>query len=90
MAVGSIHSVCVLAVPSYQSTSMEGGVVVNGMSEHARDKENANSAILVQVHTDDFDDDPMKGIAYQETLEKKLTKSLVQLMKHLPNLSKIF
>lgn len=53
------------------STSMEGGVVVNGMSEHARDKENANSAILVQVHTDDFDDDPMKGIAYQETLEKK-------------------
>ena len=53
------------------STSIEGGIVVNGMSEHARDKENANSAILVQVHTSDFDDDPMKGIAYQEQLEKK-------------------
>lgn len=53
------------------STSMEGGVVVNGMSEHARDKENANSAILVQVHTTDFDDDPIKGIIYQEQLEKK-------------------
>lgn len=53
------------------STSCEGAIVVNGMSEHARDKENANSAVLVQVHTSDFDDDPMKGIAYQETIERK-------------------
>lgn len=53
------------------STSLEGGVVVNGMSEHARDQENANSAILVQVTPADFDEDVLAGIAYQERLEKK-------------------
>lgn len=53
------------------STSCKGGVVVNGMSEHARDKENANSALLVQIRTSDFDDDPMKGIAFQEAIEQK-------------------
>lgn len=53
------------------STSMAQGVVVNGMSEHARDKENANSALLVQIRTEDFENDPMKGIAYQEDLERK-------------------
>lgn len=57
------------------STSCEGGVVVNGMSEHARDKENANSAVLVQVRTSDFEDDPMKGIAYQEAIEQKAFKA---------------
>lgn len=53
------------------STSQDGGVVVNGMSEHARDKENANSAIIVQIHTTDFGDDPMKGIEFQEQIERK-------------------
>lgn len=53
------------------STSIEGAVVVNGMSEQARDKENANSALLVQIHTFDFDNDPKKGIAFQEAIEKK-------------------
>ncbi len=53
------------------SSSMEGGVVVNGMSEHARDKENANSALLVQVRPEDFGEHPMDGIAYQEKLERK-------------------
>lgn len=55
-----------LVVPS---TSVEHGVVVNGMSEHARDQENANSALLVQIHTSDFNDDPRKGIQFQEQLE---------------------
>ena len=32
------------------------------MSKHARDRENANSAVLVQVHTDDFGNDPRLGI----------------------------
>ena len=53
------------------SSSIEGGVVVNGMSEHARDKENANSALLVQVRPEDFGEHPMDGIAYQEELERK-------------------
>lgn len=53
------------------SASQSGGVVVNGMSEHARDKENANSAILVQIHTSDFQEDPRKGIAFQQEIEQK-------------------
>lgn len=53
------------------SASQDGGVVVNGMSEHARDQVNANSAVLVQIHTSDFGDDPMKGIQYQEEIEQK-------------------
>lgn len=51
------------------STSMPEGVVVNGMSEHARDKENANSALLVQVTPDDFDSHPLAGLTYQEAIE---------------------
>ena len=53
------------------STSMEGGVVVNGMSEHARDRENANSALLVQIRPEDYGEHALDGIAYQEALEKK-------------------
>lgn len=53
------------------STSQAHGVVVNGMSEHAREKENANSALLVQIHSEDFDNDPKKGILLQEKLERK-------------------
>ena len=53
------------------SASMEGGVVVNGMSEHARDGENANSALLVQIRPEDYGNDPEKAIQFQETLEKK-------------------
>lgn len=53
------------------STSTVHGVVVNGMSEHARDLENANSALLVTIRCEDFGNDPRKGMQFQETLEKK-------------------
>lgn len=53
------------------STSMEHGVVVNGMSEHARDGKNANSALLVQIKPEDFEQDALLGIEYQERLERK-------------------
>ncbi|WP_372586228.1 FAD-dependent protein, partial [Streptococcus gordonii] len=53
------------------SASMEGGVVVNGMSEHARDQENANSALLVQIRPEDYGEHALDGIAYQEALERK-------------------
>lgn len=50
----------------------EGHLCVNGMSYHARDKENANSAILVNVKTDDFSSShPLAGIEFQRQLEKK-------------------
>lgn len=53
------------------SSSSQGELVVNGMSEYARDQKNANSALLVQVSPDDFGNDAMDGIHYQEALEKK-------------------
>ena len=39
------------------ATSEENQVVVNGMSEYARDGENSNSAIIVQVNPEDFGSD---------------------------------
>ncbi len=53
------------------SASSPNKVVVNGMSEHARNKENANSALLVQVTPDDFGTHPLDGVKFQERLEEK-------------------
>ncbi|MEG2983718.1 MAG: hypothetical protein RR835_03390 [Peptostreptococcaceae bacterium] len=53
------------------SASEEGHVVTNGMSEHARDKENANSAVLVNVTPEDFESNhPLAGVHFQEKYEK--------------------
>lgn len=52
------------------AASAQGEVVVNGMSEHARDKANANSALLVQVTPQDFGTHPLDGIRYQQQLER--------------------
>lgn len=53
------------------SASNEGQVVTNGMSEHARDKDNANSAFLVNVVPGDFGSDhPLAGMYFQEKYER--------------------
>lgn len=53
------------------SASNEFEVVTNGMSEHARDQINANSAFLVNVTPEDFDNDhPLAGIEFQRKYEK--------------------
>ena len=53
------------------SASEEGYLAVNGMSEYARDKENANSAIIVSVKEDDFGSDhPLAGVEFQRKYEK--------------------
>ncbi len=54
------------------SASENGGLVTNGMSNRARDGENANSALLVDVRPDDFPDqsDPLSGMELQEKYEK--------------------
>lgn len=53
------------------SNSEEGTVVTNGMSNFARDGENANSALLVDVKTSDFDsDNPLAGADFQEKIER--------------------
>ena len=53
------------------SSSNEGEIVTNGMSNFARDKENANSAVLVNVTPEDYDSlDPLAGIYFQAKYEK--------------------
>ena len=52
------------------ATSTEGGVVVNGMSEHARSGLNANAALAVSVLPTDFGNTPEGAIQYQEKIEK--------------------
>ncbi|MBO4489535.1 MAG: hypothetical protein J5741_07790 [Bacteroidales bacterium] len=54
------------------STNDPETIVTNGMSERKRDKENANSALLVTVRPEDFlHDSPLDGLAYQEHYERK-------------------
>lgn len=53
------------------SSSGEGEVVTNGMSNFKRDGENANSAVLVNVVPEDFGSShPLSGIYFQEKYEK--------------------
>ena len=49
------------------AASETGRVVTNGMSEYARDKENINGALLVNVTPEDYGggDDPLAGIRFQ-------------------------
>ncbi len=54
------------------ATSEYHGVVVNGMSEYARDGENSNSALLVGIEPEDFgSDDVLYGIKLQEEMEHR-------------------
>ncbi len=53
------------------AASEEGGVVVNGMSNYARDEKNANAALIAQVKKEDFGSThPLAGIEYQRKLER--------------------
>lgn len=55
------------------SSSEENEIVTNGMSSFARDGENANSAVLVNVTPEDFEgESPLEGIYFQKDLEEKL------------------
>lgn len=52
------------------ASSHEGGVVTNGMSNSDRSAKNANSALLCDVRTSDYEsEDPLAGIAFQEKYE---------------------
>lgn len=67
-----VYSFCMCPGGSVvNSSSQYGGLVVNGMSEYARDKENANSALLVQVNPEDTGTSLMSGIHFQQALEQK-------------------
>jgi uncharacterized FAD-dependent dehydrogenase len=53
------------------AASEEGGVVVNGMSNYARNETNANSALIAQVTRADFGSDhPLAGVEFQRKLER--------------------
>lgn len=51
------------------SASDQKQIVVNGMSDYARDGENANAAVVVQVGPEDFGTHPLDGLRFQEELE---------------------
>lgn len=62
------------------SSSEEGTIVTNGMSQFLRDGENANSAVLVNVTPEDFKNytasksaspSPLSGMYFQKELEEK-------------------
>ena len=52
------------------AASEEFGVVVNGMSESARDGRNSNSAVAVSVRREDYDGTPMGAIEFQRKIER--------------------
>jgi len=53
------------------AASEENCLVTNGMSEYARDKINANAALLVTLDKKDFGSDhPLAGIAFQRKIEE--------------------
>ncbi|OHD80870.1 MAG: hypothetical protein A2355_13805, partial [Spirochaetes bacterium RIFOXYB1_FULL_32_8] len=54
------------------AASEENSIVTNGMSEYARDRMNANSALVVSVTPDDYgSNDPLAGMYFQRLLERK-------------------
>lgn len=53
------------------AASETGQVVTNGMSEYARDRENINGALLINVTPADFGSDhPLAGVEFQRKLER--------------------
>ena len=52
------------------ATSENGGVVVNGMSAHARDGKNSNSAVCCSIFKEDYGSDPKSAIEFQRKIER--------------------
>ena len=53
------------------AASEEGGLVVNGMSNNARDGVNSNSAVVCSIFRDDYGSSPDKAIEFQRNIERK-------------------
>ncbi|MPM97849.1 hypothetical protein SDC9_145029 [bioreactor metagenome] len=53
------------------ATSEEDGIVTNGMSDHAREGVNANSAVVVAVDERDFGKNPLDGMEFQRHYERQ-------------------
>ena len=56
----------------FAAASEEGGVVTNGMSYSRRDGDNANAALLVTLHTEDFPGEGvLAGMYWQRAIERR-------------------
>ena len=73
----SVYSFCMCPGGSVVAAASDaGGVVTNGMSEHARNGENSNAALLVSVTPDDFGSDgALAGIELQGRIERAAFKA---------------
>ena len=69
----SVYSFCMCPGGTVvASTSEEGCVVTNGMSQYSRNERNANSGVVVGITPADFpNDNPLAGIELQRELESK-------------------
>ncbi len=52
------------------AASEHGGVVVNGMSKHARSGRNSNSAICCSIFKEDYGSTPLAAIEFQRRIER--------------------
>lgn len=67
----TVYSFCMCPGGTVVAAASEpNGVVVNGMSLHARDGVNANSALLCEVLPQDLSDGLFAGMEFQQTLER--------------------
>lgn len=65
------YSFCMCPGGSVVAAASEaGGVVVNGMSMFRRDSGIANSALVVNVSSDDFGNGPLDGVEFQRRYER--------------------
>ena len=66
-----VYSFCMCPGGYVVNASSEAGrLAINGMSNHARDTENANSALIVTVGPKDFGSFPLAGMEFQRKLEE--------------------
>ena len=68
-----IYTFCMCPGGDVITTAAESETIcVNGMSQQARDGDMANSALLVDVRTDDYESDhPLAGLDFQRRYERK-------------------
>ena len=67
----SLYTFCMCPGGYIMAAASENGTVVtNGMSCHARDAENANSALLVNVTPEDLGEDVLAGTELQRSIER--------------------
>ena len=73
----SVYSFCMCPGGTVQAAASEpDSVVTNGMSEFARNKRNANAALLAVVRTEDFgSDDVLAGMYLQRKIEQDAYKA---------------